>query len=294
MAAPTSTETVTTSIPTEVRGNYQRLVSDVEEFADQPYQNYQGQRYADINPLERQYYQGTTNLTPSSEQSIAAGNMASQAGLGALDSGMFGQADADRYMSPYIQNVLNVQKQSAMRDYQRQLPMLQAQGAKFGAIGGSRAALARSEGMRNLQNSLQGIDATGLQNAWQNAQAQYNSDQTRRMQGYQIANQSANNLNQIGDTYYNQRLGTLNAQRQAGADLFGRSQQPLDFNYQEFTEEQNRPYQNFALRNSTLGGIPFGNQSSSVYGQNNPAGSFLGNAYGAYNLYRASNASNNT
>lgn len=294
MAAPTSTETVTTSIPTEVRDNYRRLVSDVENFANQPYQNYQGQRYADINPLERQYYEGTTNLTPSSEQSIAAGRMASQAGLGALDSGMFGNEQAQQYMSPYIQNVLNVQKQSAMRDYQRQLPGLQAAGAKFGAIGGSRAAIANAEGMRNLQNSLQGIDATGLQNAWQNAQAQYNSDQTRRMQGYQIANQSANNLNQIGDTYYNQRLGTLNAQRQAGADLFGRSQQPLDFNYQEFTEEQNRPYQNFALRNSTLGGIPFGNQSSSVYGQNNPAGSFLGNAYGVYNLYRANNASNNT
>lgn len=293
MAAPTATETVTTSIPAEVRGNYQRLIADTEKFADQPYQHYQAQRYADINPLERQYYEGTTNLTPSSEQSIAASNMANQAGLGALNSGMFGQAEAQQYMSPYIQNVLNVQKQSAMRDYSRQLPGLQAAGAKFGAIGGSRAAIAQAEGMRNLQNSLQGIDATGLQNAWQNAQAQYNSDQTRRMQGYQIANQSANNLNQIGDTYYNQRLGTLNAQRQAGADLFGRSQQPLDFNYQEFTEEQNRPYQNFALRNSVLQGIPFGNQSTSVYGQNSPVGSFFGNAYGALNLYRASNASNN-
>jgi hypothetical protein len=293
MAAPTSTETVTTSIPTEVRPNYQRLVSDVEEFSKQPYQYYQGQRYADINPLERQYYQGTTNLTPSSEQSIAASNMANQAGLGALDSGMFGNEQAQQYMSPYIQNVLNIQKQSATRDYNRQLPGLQAAGAKFGAIGGSRAAIAQAEGMRNLQNSLQGIDATGLQNAFQNAQAQYNSDQTRRMQGYQIANQSANNMNQIGDTYFNQRLGALNAQRQAGADLFGRSQQPLDFNYQQFTEEQNRPYQNFALRNSTLGGIPFGNQSSSVYGQNSPVGSFLGNAYGVYNLFRSNNASNN-
>jgi hypothetical protein len=292
-ATPTETTQITTSIPTEVKPNYQRLVNDVEKFAEQPYQYYQGQRYADINPLETQYYQGTTNLTPSSEQSIAAGNMASQAGLGALDSGMFGNEQAQQYMSPYIQNVLNVQKQSATRDYNRQLPGLQAAGAKFGAIGGSRAAIAQAEGMRNLQNSLQGIDATGLQNAWQNAQAQYNSDQTRRMQGYQIANQSANNLNQIGDTYFNQRLGTLNAQRQAGADLFGRSQQPLDFNYQQFTEEQNRPYQNFALRNSTLQGIPMGNETRSVYGQNSPVGSFLGNAYGVYNLYRANNASNN-
>lgn len=286
MATPTETRTVTTTIPDEVKKNFVDLVGEVDAFAQQPYQYYQGQRFADINPLERQYYQGATNFTPASEQLIGATRIAGQAGLGALDSGMFGQADADRYMSPYIQNVLNVQRQAATRDYQRQLPMLQAQGAKFGAIGGSRAAIANAEAQRNLQNSLQGIDATGLQNAYQQAQAQYNADQSRRMQGYQIANQSASTLNQTGDLDYNQRLGALNMQRQAGADLYGRTQAPLDFNYQQFTEEQNLPYKQYGLRSDIYRGIPTSGQTTSVYGQSSPAAGVVGNAIGAYNMFK--------
>ena len=286
MASPTETRTVTTTIPEEVKKNFVDLVGEVDAFAQQPYQYYQGQRFADINPLERQYYQGATNFAPATDQLTGATNIASQAGLGALNSGMFGQADANQYMSPYIQNVLNVQRQAAMRDYQRQLPGMQAAGAKFGAIGGSRAAIANAEAQRNLQNSLQGIDATGLQNAYQQAQAQYNADQSRRMQGYQIANQSANTLNQTGDLDYNQRLGALNMQRQAGADLYGRAQAPLDFNYQQFTEEQNLPYKQYGLRSDIYRGIPTSGQTTNVYGQSSPAAGVVGNAVGAYNMFK--------
>jgi hypothetical protein len=288
MATPTETRTVTTTIPEEVKKNFVNLVGEVDAFAKQPYQYYQGQRFADINPLEQQYYQGATNFAPATDQLVGATKMANQAGLGALNSGMFGQSDADQYMSPYIQNVLNVQRQAAMRDYQRQLPGLQAAGAKFGAMGGSRAAIAQAEGMRNLQNSLQGIDATGLQNAFQQAQTQYNADQARRMQGYQIANQSASNLNQTGDLDYNQRLGALNLQRQAGADLYGRAQAQKDFDYQQFTEEQNLPYKQYGLRSDIYRGIPIGGQSTNVYGQNSPIAGAVGNAIGAYNMFKPS------
>lgn len=284
--SPTRTETVTTNIPDEVKKNFVDLVGEVDAFAKQPYQYYQGQRFADINPLERQYYQGATNFTPASEQLIGATNITSQAGLGALNSGMFGNAEAQQYMSPYIQNVLNVQKQAAMRDYARSIPGMASMGAKFGALGGTRSALAASEGMRNLQNSLQGIDATGLQNAWQQAQAQYNADQSRRMQGYGIANQSAGLLNQTGDLDYNQRLGALNLQRQAGADLYGRQQAQRDFDYQQFTEEQNLPYRQFGLRSDIYHGIPTGGQTTNVYGQSSPTAGAIGSAVTAYNMFK--------
>ena len=285
MATPTRTVTETANIPEEVKSNYINLVGEVDAFAKQPYQYYQGQRYADINPLEQQFYQGATNLGPS-EQLVNATNMANQAGLSALDSGMFGQADADRYMSPYIQNVLNVQKQAAMRDYARQIPGMAAMGAKFGALGGTRSALAASEGMRNLQNSLQGIDATGLQNAWQQAQAQYNADQARRMQGIGLANQSAGMLNQTGDLDFNQRMNALNTQRQAGADLYGRQQAQKDFDYQQFTEEQNLPYRQYGLRSDIYHGIPTSGSTTNVYGQSSNAAGVLGTGVSAYNMFK--------
>ena len=284
-ATPTRTETVTSNIPDEVKKNYVNLVGEVDAFAKQPYQYYQGQRFADINPLEQQYYQGATNLGPS-EQLVGATNMANQAGLGALNSGMFGQADADQYMSPYIQNVLNVQKQAAMRDYNRQIPGMQAAGARFGGLGGTRGALAQSEGMRNLQNSLQGIDATGMQNAWQQAQAQYNADQARRMQGIGLANQSASMMNQIGDSDFNQRMSALNTQRQAGADLYGRDQAQKDFDYQQFTEEQNLPYRQYGLRSDIYHGIPTSGSTTNVYGQSSQAAGVVGSGVSAYNMFK--------
>ena len=179
----TRQEQIVTNLPDYAEPYFTRLMGEVEAFGSKPYEFYQGQRFSEINPLQRQAMEAATNLRPS-EQLVGATNMAQQAGLGALDSKMFDQAAADQYMSPYMRNVMEVQKQSAMRDYQRELPMLQAQGAKFGALGGSRAALARSEASRNMQNSLQGIEATGLQNAYQQAMAQFNADQQRRMHCY--------------------------------------------------------------------------------------------------------------
>lgn len=283
----TRQEQVVTNLPDYAEPYFTRLMGEVEAFAKQPYQYYQGQRYADINPLQQQYMEASTNLRPS-EQLVGATNLAQQAGLGALDSKMFDQAAADQYMSPYMRNVLEVQKQSAMRDYQRELPMLQAQGAKFGALGGSRAALARAEGMRNLQNSLQGIEATGLQNAYQQAMAQFNADQQRRMQGYSTAIQGANTLGTLGATDFEQRMNAINAQRTAGQDLYGLEQQQKDFDYQQFTEEQNLPYRQYGLRSDIMRGAPTGDYTSTVYGRGpSSAGAAVGNAFGAYNLYKA-------
>lgn len=283
----TRQEQIVTNLPEYAEPYFTRLMGEVEAFTNRPYEFYQGQRFSEINPLQRQAMEAATNLRPS-EQLVGATNMAQQAGLGALDSKMFDQAAADQYMSPYMRNVMEVQKQSAMRDYQRELPMLQAQGAKFGALGGSRAALARSEGMRNLQNSLQGIEATGLQNAYQQAMAQFNADQQRRMQGYSTAIQGANTMGTIGATDFEQRMNSMNAQRQAGTDLYGLEQQQKDFDYNQWTEAQNQPYKGYSLRSDVLRGAPAGNTTSTVYGgSGNNAASFAGNAFGAYNLYKA-------
>jgi hypothetical protein len=267
MAGPTETITTTSNIPKFVEPYVTRLLGQAESFADpskNPYQFYQGQRFSDINPLQRQAMSGASNLLPS-DQLGQGSDIARRASEGAMQGGIFDLAAADQYMSPYMQRVLDVQKQNAMRDYQRQMPMLQAQGAKFGAIGGSRAAIAKSEAQRNLQNSLQGIDATGLQNAFQQAQQQYNEDQRRRMQGYSTAMQGASTLGALGQNEFSQRMDAINAQRQAGSDLYGYDQQQRDFEFQEFTNAQNAPYRNMEFLSNMYRGLPT-DTTKSVYG----------------------------
>ena len=102
----------------------------------------------------------------------------------------FGQQSVQDYMSPYQQNVTDIQKQEAIKDYGRQLPGQNAQASSAGAFGGTRQALVAAEGQRNLQTQLGGIQAAGSQNAYQNAQQQFNADQARRQQA-QMSNQQA-------------------------------------------------------------------------------------------------------
>ena len=95
------------------------------------------------------------------------------------------------YMSPYQQNVTDYQKAQAVRDYQMAAPMRQAQAVGQGAFGGNRQAIQDSEAQRSLMSQLQGIQATGTQNAFQNAQAQQQFGANLGLQGLQAGMQGA-------------------------------------------------------------------------------------------------------
>jgi hypothetical protein len=117
---------------------------------------------------------------------------------------------AERFMSPYMQGVVEQQKSQAIQDYARQIPGLQAAGIRAGARGGTREALLQAEAQRNLQDQLGNIQATGLQSAFQQAQQQFNSEQAARLQA-QLANQAA------GINVGSQNLGALLGVQQLGA-----------------------------------------------------------------------------
>ena len=137
------------------------------------------------------------------------------------------QGTAGSYMSPYIQNVVDIQQREAQR--QADIAGTQQQGAatKSGAFGGGRDAIMRAEAARNLATQKGDIQAQGLQAAYQQAQQQFNAEQNQGLQS-QIANQQAGlttgqqNLNaklgvqQLGtQTRLQTALANLNNQQQA-------------------------------------------------------------------------------
>ena len=93
------------------------------------------------------------------------------------------------YMSPYMQNVVDYQKSQALRDYQMANPMRKAQATAAGAFGGTRQALVDAEAQRNLNSQLQGIEATGAQNAFTTAQQQQQFGANLGLQGQQLGYQ---------------------------------------------------------------------------------------------------------
>lgn len=211
------------------------------------------QQVADFTPLQQQAFQDTAALqTPG--QFNTASTMATQAGLGALQAGQNYQApqfsynqvapsqlqqyqmqgpqaytgaNVNQYMSPYMQDVVNTQQQEAVRNATMGNLGANLASAAQGTYGGARNTLLDAENQRNLSQQLNQIQATGSQNAFQNAQQQFNAQQ----QLQQTANQQ--NLNaqlstqQLGAgqnltaQQLNQAANLQTQQAQAQAGQFG-------------------------------------------------------------------------
>lgn len=146
------------------------------------------------------------------------------------------QGTAASYMSPYQQNVTDIQKREADRAYRQQGNELNAQAVKSGAFGGSRQAIQQAEAARNQNMLLNDIQAKGQQEAYTSGMGQFNAAQGQQMQAGQanlttaqqtaLANQAAQiqamMANQGMD--YNTAVQNLQAQMgiqntQAGQDL---------------------------------------------------------------------------
>jgi hypothetical protein len=220
----------------------------------QGYQPYGRQRTAGFSPMQQQAFERYAGMQVSPELGEAAG-LASLAGRQSGQLGMsyqpmqyqptnvsymgtqapqlqqyqmgpaervgadrFGSQAMQDYMSPYMSGVVEQQKRGAMQDFARQMPGLRASAARSGALGGTRESLMRSEAQRNLQGQLQGIEATGLQNAFQQAQQQFGADRAAQMQA-SLANQQA------GLTTGQQNLAAQLGIQQLGAGQSLQSQQ---------------------------------------------------------------------
>lgn len=87
-ASQPSQQTVTQSnIPKELMpyamANLGRAAA-LTDINQNPYQQYRGQRFAELNPLQQQYMRGTGELGPSGEQLEAAQGLTGLASLGGL------------------------------------------------------------------------------------------------------------------------------------------------------------------------------------------------------------------
>lgn len=128
----------------------------------------------------------------------------------------FGQAQAQQYMSPYVQNVLDVQKQQAIRDAKQGQLVQNLGAARQGTYGGARQLLAGTERERNLQQNLGNIEATGLQAAYTNAQQQFGADRAAQMQAAQANQQASLGVQQLGtQTGLQTALANLTSEQQA-------------------------------------------------------------------------------
>jgi len=137
-------------------------------------------------------------------QGMGYGGMGAQAGLQGMQYGAeAGQAGAQyaqqatdpyatqAYMSPYMQNVVGVQQREAQRASDILGAQQRGQATQAGAFGGGRQAIMEAERQRNLATQMGGIQATGLQSAFDQARQAQQFGANLGLQGKQAAMQGA-------------------------------------------------------------------------------------------------------
>jgi hypothetical protein len=126
------------------------------------------------------------------------------------------------YMSPYMQNAVDFQKSEAIRDFNIGQQAQRARAVGSGAFGGSRQAIVESEALRNLGTQLGGIQATGTQKAFEDAQRQQQFGAQLGLQGLQ-AGYGGLGLGMQGAETGLRGLGTAMQGQQAGLQGLGQA-----------------------------------------------------------------------
>jgi hypothetical protein len=205
--------------------------------------------------------------------------------------------NVQNYMSPYMQNVVDTQMREANRNYDISGAQQQSRATQSGAFGGGREAIMAAENERNRNTALGGIQAQGLQNAFQNAQQQFNTQQNANLQAQQ-ANQGANLQAGMANQQMGYNTGLQNAQLQQQAGL---ANQQLAGQYGLAQGQMNQAANQFNAANQQQAGLAnqqlagqYGLQQGQMNQAANAANQQAQNQFGMANLsnQQAANVAN--
>jgi hypothetical protein len=310
----------------------------VEEQSLQPYEGYGGPRlaasedFADIG-ASRDMTRGIagTGITGLPlAQAAAAGNILEARRLGEYGPGQFTEFDfgparqftgeeAQQYMSPYMENVLDVQKASAIEDFDRLRGSRNARAVQAGAFGGSRQGVQEGLAEEALMKQLGQIDATGRQAAFEQAAQMFGTDRAAQMAQQQAqagerervqtgaeasrqfgagqglaalgaAGTEAGRLVALGEQERASQIQNAQLLEAIGRAQQGETQAGLDIGYQDFLRQQGYPQEQLGFYSDVLRGLPVAaasTQNQQGYQSYNPTQQALGAGLSALSLYKA-------
>jgi hypothetical protein len=327
-----TTSTVTQSIPKEFYPQFNDLLTRANAASLEDYQTYGEDRLADVSAdtaASQGMIRGIAGAgSPATQRAMgmtqdvydAAGNIGSQgpyqfSQFGYSDPGTFSGQAIGQYMSPYMQNVVNQQKMSALEDFQMANAGRAAQAQQAGAFGGSRFGIQQGLAERDLLSRTNQIQAQGLQQAYTDAQNMFERDRAARMASEQAraaelsrvqSGQSAENLNyanlglntlqfqsdlagrlsSLGQTARGNEIQSAQLMQAQGAAQEQRQQARRDIAYQDFLAQRGHPMAQLERYAQILHGSPIANATSTTTPYN-PVQQALGLGISALGLYNA-------
>lgn len=219
--------------------------------------------YAPMDPLQQRAYSDISrqSVTPQ----LAGGrDITNIAAANAVNAGaLYNQQATNPYatqafMSPYMQNVVDVQQREAQRVSDIQGAQQRGQATQAGAFGGGRQAIMDAERQRALAAQKGSIQATGLQSAFDQARQAQQFGANLGLQGSQAGLAG-------GQQMYGQAMGVLGQQQQLGGMQQAYNQNILNQAIQNYAMTQQYPQQQLAFMNAQLRGLPMQASTTQAY-----------------------------
>lgn len=270
-------------------------VTGVKRDAFKPYSTDPRNYVAGFSPLQQQAQYNTANLQMPSQYNQATG-LTGMGGMGALGTAQQAQGMGSDYlgatsnvynpatksydasnvvgafMSPYMQNVVDVQNEAAKRQADIARNQRNAQATRSGAFGGSRQAIENAEANRALQSMMNNNQLQGQQAAYQGAlqNMQYGAGLglqglNTAQQGYGMAGQAGASLAGIGGQQLAAQQGILGLQQQVGGQQQAQEQQIINQAIQNYANQQQAPMQAYNQYNALLRGYAVPGMTTTQY-----------------------------
>ena len=271
---PPSTQSVsqTSEFPTELKPYITDVLSKAQAIQEkreaEGFVPYTGPQQAAFTPEQEQAFTGIQSLVGAGQQYFDPAARLTAASAMAPTSAEIGQ-----YMSPYMQQVVDIQQREARRAADVEQQQLAAQAVGAGGYGGSRQAILEAEQRRNLQTQLGDIQAKGLAAAYEDAQARLAAQRQREM----AAGAQFGTLGQVAPQ---QALKELTAVEAVGAQRQAQQQTALDIARQQFEKEQTFPETTLQQYQSVIRGFPLQPTTYQTSQTTTPAPSYLQQAAG--------------
>ena len=278
-SAQSGKQTIVNELPDYARPYFTNIMKRAEADSLNQYQPYGGQRIAESGSIadivdSRNIVRNIANQgMPETDEAIGGIRDLAQ-------RGQFTGQTAQDYMNPYIDQVVERQKQGAILDFNRMGASRAADAVNAGAFGGSRQAVADYLAEEGLQRQLGDIEATGREAAFRDARAGFDADRQMGMEGLgQLA--QLGSARRAGDIQGAQLLEGI------GKQQLGERQAELDLGYKDFLDQQNFTKDQLGFLSNILQGVPVSpNTQQTTFQPYNPLQQALGAGITGLSLYR--------
>jgi hypothetical protein len=318
---PTTTrqEVTQTNLPAYLEPFVTRIAGRAEEQSNRPYEAYTGPRISDFNADQNTAFNQTRGLagTYQPQMDMAAGtiNSAAQTVRGGLAGAnpieynaqrTFGNEQAQQYMNPFIQGVMDRTRSSALQTLQEQRARANADFANSAPFGSYGDIVNKSILERDFGNRVADQDANLLMQGYTNAQQQFNADRgfgqgqdeaTNRtmferanlgLRGAELMGNLGGQQAQLASQQRGLAAADIDAMQRIGLQQQQQRQSSLDLAYQDFVNQRDYGDNRLQFMSNIVRGLPsqMGSDTTSYAPPANPYSQLLGlgqNAIGIAN-----------